>query len=198
MIQGEIDRCIPENGAKLKDNIRWARSFDICFDYSKKFTGYFRRLVNIGGQGFDIFQLMPVISSAFPEYYQRLVRCESVQCQTTGTTFPAIRSPTLAIIDVRTSPSLTPRLRFLSNLNYFHVSLQFFLFPALMAIRALTGRTVPVLAWDSGAAFYTLRLFCPEELGGLGDISAKARMLAEATGRKVEEIADEVKYFLSL
>lgn len=142
-IKGEIDRYIPDNRAA---NIR---------------------LVNIGGQGFDPFQLTPVIFDRFPDYYQKLVACESVQCQTTGTIFPAILSPTVAIVD-------------------------FFLVPVLSAIRVITGKTVPVLAWDSGAAFATLRLFGPEELGGLGDLPAKANLLAEATGRDIREVIHEL------
>lgn len=74
--------------------------------------------------------------------------------------------------------------------------IQFFLVPVLSAIRVITGKTVPVLAWDSGAAFATLRLFGPEELGGLGDLPAKANLLAEATGRDIREVIHEVNYSL--
>lgn len=110
---------------------------------------------------------MPVIFNQFPDYFRRLVACESVQCQATGTTFPTIISPTAAAID-------------------------FFLLPVLLAIRAVTGKTVPVLAWDSSAAFATARLFGSEELGGLGDVAAKANLLTKATGREIGETIHEV------
>ncbi|KAF8227378.1 UDP-Glycosyltransferase/glycogen phosphorylase, partial [Tricholoma matsutake] len=148
-IQGEIDRYIPNNRAG--SNIRWVQM----------------QLVNVGGQGFDVFQLMPVIFNQFPDYFRRLVACESVQCQATGTTFPTIISPTAAAID-------------------------FFLLPVLLAIRAVTGKTVPVLAWDSSAAFATARLFGSEELGGLGDVAAKANLLTKATGREIGETIHEL------
>jgi hypothetical protein len=71
-------------------------------------------------------------------------------------------------------------------------SVQLFHFPVLLAIRALTNKTVPVLAWYPGASFSSLRLFGPEELGGLADVPAKAKALSEATGRDFEDIAREV------
>jgi len=150
--------------------------------------GYFHRLVNIGGQGLDVFQPISVISSVFPDYYRRLIRRESVQCQITGTTFPAIRSPTAVILDVRMTSLLFDLIfsNVPSNFTQTVVS------PALPAIRTLTGRTVPIFAWNPGSAFTMLRFFGPEELGGLSDVLAKAHVLAEATGREIEGIVDEV------
>jgi len=51
------------------------------------------------------------------------------------------------------------------------------------------------LAWSSGSASAILRAFGPEELGGVGDVLAKARVLAEATGRSIEEIIGDVTIF---
>lgn len=153
---------------------------------------YVLRLVNIAGQG-DFFQIMPDISNAFPEYYKKLVSCESVQCQVTGTIFPAVRSPTMAVIEVRAIFFCTPWPSIWSNpLHFCNFTIQLFHFPVLLAIRAITNKTVPVLAWYPGASFSSLRLFGPEELGGLGDIPAKAKALSEATGRDMEDIAYEV------
>ena len=33
----------------------------------------------------------------------------------------------------------------------------------------MTKRTVPILSWHSGSAFFELRIFGPEKYGGLGD-----------------------------
>ena len=61
----------------------------------------------------------------------------------------------------------------------------------------MSGKKVPVFAWDTGAAFATLRLFGPEEYGGLGDVSANASVLAEPNGRDIEEIIHEVNILLA-
>ena len=37
----------------------------------------------------------------------------------------------------------------------------------------------------------------PEEFGGFGDVENKARVQAEATGRKLEEVIDEVSLHFS-
>jgi hypothetical protein len=44
----------------------------------------------------------------------------------------------------------------------------------------------------------TLRFCGPDNLGGLGDIPTKARILAEETGRNEEDITNEVCIFLLL
>jgi len=57
---------------------------------------------------------------------------------------------------------------------------------------------VPIFTWNPASAFTMLRLFGSEELGGLGDVSAKASILAKATGRTIEEIAHEVTILFRL
>jgi hypothetical protein len=56
----------------------------------------------------------------------------------------------------------------------------------------VTGKTIPVLAWNAGYAPSTLRIIAPEKYGGFGDVKTKAKVEAEATGRNVEEIIDKV------
>ncbi|KAF8577002.1 glycosyltransferase family 1 protein [Ramaria rubella] len=124
------------------------------------------RLVNIGGEGFEFFEIFPLLHTAFVDYYGKLINSEPIRCQGTGRTHDAILPPTVAIID-------------------------FFLLDILRAIRATTGTRVPILAWQSTYSSYTLRLLAPETFGGLGDIAKKARTLAEETGRPVEEITHE-------
>jgi hypothetical protein len=67
----------------------------------------------------------------------------------------------------------------------------------MQAIRALTGKSVPILNWHSGNACLILRLFGPEKFGGLGEVPAKACMLAKTTGKNVEELIDEVSILVN-
>lgn len=62
----------------------------------------------------------------------------------------------------------------------------------LEAIRARTGNTVPILAWDTVSIFMTLRMFGPEEMSGIGDVMPKAHTLAAETGRDIDELVEEV------
>ena len=67
--------------------------------------------------------------------------------------------------------------------------------PILQSVREITGKTVPIWNWFSDA-YLPLRMFGPEKYGGLGDVTTKARRVAEATGRDVEEVTKEVRpYF---
>ena len=61
----------------------------------------FHRLVNIGGQGFDAFELMSVAIKSFPDYYRKLVLCESIRSMPTGDDIPPTICPTAVITDVR-------------------------------------------------------------------------------------------------
>jgi hypothetical protein len=56
----------------------------------------------------------------------------------------------------------------------------------------VTGKTIPAFAWNTGYAPATLRILAPEKYGGIGDVATKAQIEAEATGRNVEEVIDEV------
>ncbi|KAF8518320.1 UDP-Glycosyltransferase/glycogen phosphorylase [Gautieria morchelliformis] len=126
------------------------------------------RLVNMYERGgIDLGTLMPMIVQEFPGYYDKLVNCKPVQCLETNHTFEAIRKPTAVVLD-------------------------FFLLPILQHIRSVTGRSIPVLAWGSPYASFTLAVMGPEKFGGFGDVEAKARTQAEATGRKLDDIIDEL------
>ena len=66
------------------------------------------------------------------------------------------------------------------------------------ATRAQTGSSVPILAWSAVNAYLALRLFGPEELGGIGDVLAKARAVVEQTGRDEKEVIEEVAVYSSI
>jgi hypothetical protein len=64
--------------------------------------------------------------------------------------------------------------------------------PILQSVREITGRNVPVWNWWTSGAYPALYVFGPEKYGGLGDVANKAREVAEATGRDVQEVTKEV------
>ena len=61
----------------------------------------FHRLVNIGGQGFDVPELMSAAFKAFPDFYRKLVLCERISYMSTGDDIPPTIRPTAVITDVR-------------------------------------------------------------------------------------------------
>ena len=64
--------------------------------------------------------------------------------------------------------------------------------PVLKSVREISGKDIPVWNWSPSGSYLSLRVFGPEKYGGLGDVENKARQLAEATGRDVEEVTKEV------
>ena len=57
----------------------------------------------------------------------------------------------------------------------------------------MTGKSIPVYCFQTICAAPTIRMFGPEKLGGFGNTQAKARIQIEATGRKMEDVLDEVR-----
>jgi len=145
-IEAECDRYIPQDGANLKSHIRF---------------------INIGGEGFGALDLISIINQAFPDYYAKLARCESVMSKSTGISSASTRPPTVAIVEC----------------NYL---------PIMQAIRAVSGKEVQILNWYSGSALFKLRIFGPEKFGGLGNALERAHSIAGKTGRNVDEVAKEI------
>ena len=54
----------------------------------------------------------------------------------------------------------------------------------MAATRSVSGRSVPVYAWQTTSASALLLMFGPEELGGLGDLNEK---LSKITATDMEE-----------
>jgi hypothetical protein len=104
--QAEVRRYIPEKDSDVRARIRLVLII-VNFTLLVKLNvlSHIRLLKIGGGQNLRPGELFGDIFKAFPEYYDKLVRCEPVQSQSNGTTFPGIRSPTLVILDVRV-PSL--------------------------------------------------------------------------------------------
>ncbi|KAF8572743.1 glycosyltransferase family 1 protein [Ramaria rubella] len=125
------------------------------------------RVVNLGGEGVEPSKLSPFLSKNFPAYYKQLLSSEPIQCLSSGKTFAAIREPTVVVID-------------------------FFLLDILRATRSESGTRVPIYAWQSTYSSAVLRIMGPEQLGGMGDVAAKARAQADATGGDVKAIASQL------
>ena len=56
----------------------------------------------------------------------------------------------------------------------------------------MSGKEIPVFAWENTFAASALHLFGPAKFGGFGDVVTRARIQAEVTGRKVKDVIDEV------
>ena len=78
-----------------------------------------------------------------------------------------------------------------------HFYFQFFAFPVLRATRAISGHSVPIIACVAAGAGAILRLFGPESMGSVGDVSARIHAEAARTGLSVDEIGNKVHICLS-
>ena len=64
------------------------------------------------------------------------------------------------------------------------------------AIRSLTGKSISAYCFEANSVISTIPFLGPERLGGMGNKSLKAHTEADATGRKYEEVLDEVSFFV--
>ena len=74
----------------------------------------------------------------------------------------------------------------------FYLYLQFFAFPQLLATRAVSGRSVPIITFMAAGAGAIIRLFGPESIGGAGDIGPKVDAEVARTGLSADEIGHKV------
>jgi hypothetical protein len=65
---------------------------------------------------------------------------------------------------------------------------------ALKAARRIAGKEYPILLWMPSTARMMLRWQGPVELGGMGDLSEKAKARASMTGATLIDAAVEVRY----
>jgi hypothetical protein len=64
--------------------------------------------------------------------------------------------------------------------------------PQLQATRALSGRSVPIIACGAAGAGFFIRYFGPESMGGAGDIGVKIDAEVARTGLSADEIGPKV------
>ncbi|KDR73124.1 hypothetical protein GALMADRAFT_158263 [Galerina marginata CBS 339.88] len=62
----------------------------------------------------------------------------------------------------------------------------------LDATRAITGHSVPIMAWITGHTSSIIRMFGPESLGGRGDIGAKIDAEVTRTGASPEDVSEKI------
>ena len=62
----------------------------------------------------------------------------------------------------------------------------------MRATRAVSGRSVPIIAFGAAGAGFFLRYFGPESMGGTGDIGAKIDAEVARTGLSADEIGPKV------
>ncbi|EJD00704.1 uncharacterized protein FOMMEDRAFT_157801 [Fomitiporia mediterranea MF3/22] len=75
------------------------------------------------------------------------------------------------------------------------VILDFFFYKALNGVHAISGSSVPVYAWQTGAVAALVYLFGPESMGGNGDIAEK---ISKITGIDTETQNKEIEEASSL
>ena len=69
---------------------------------------------------------------------------------------------------------------------------QLFALSQLQATRAVSGRSVPIIASMAAGAGAIIRYFGPESIGGVGDFAAKTDAEAAHIGLSVDEIGPKV------
>lgn len=72
-------------------------------------------------------------------------------------------------------------------------SIQFLAPAQLHATREITSNEVPIFAWVTGSAPVIIRYYCPENVGGLGDVVGRARKAAIETGKEYERMIEAVR-----
>ena len=143
-------------------------------------------------QDTKLFNLMAKnFTDAYPAVYQSLYQAKSVTCSVTGAIFDAIPPPSAVILDV--SLLMLYAQQWYQLIIYF----QFFAFPQLLATRAVSGRSVPIIAFIAAGAGAIIRFFGPESIGGTGDYGAKIDAEIARTGLSDEEIGPKVDIFVS-
>ncbi|KAF8965577.1 CobB/CobQ-like glutamine amidotransferase domain-containing protein [Flammula alnicola] len=134
-------------------------------------TGKSTRIVSaFSSNEMELSKHIQLFAEAYPAAYKTLLETKPITCATTGTIFDAAPAPSAIVMD-------------------------FLALPQLLATRAITGDSVPVIAWASGGTSSMIRFFGPENIGGLGDFGAKIDAEAARTGKAPEEIGDKALSF---
>jgi hypothetical protein len=142
------------------------------FDESSKKSKALQRirivsLTNISMNGIYPAEGTKLLADAYPAAYQTFYHAKPFTCSATGTMFDAVPAPCAVILD-------------------------FFALPQLMATRAVSGHSVPIISCVAAGAGAIIRLFGPESLGGVGDIGAKIDAEVARTGLSEDEIGPKI------
>ncbi|KDR73125.1 hypothetical protein GALMADRAFT_158264 [Galerina marginata CBS 339.88] len=126
-----------------------------------------RVLSTVQSTSYNGFEIMQPMAETYATAYQTLSEGKSITCAEKNTVFDAVPAPVVVILD-------------------------FVALPQLQATRAITGHSVPIIAWVTGHASAVVRSLGPESLGGRGDIGARVDAELARTGDSLEEISDKI------
>ncbi|KAJ7627934.1 hypothetical protein DFH06DRAFT_725204 [Mycena polygramma] len=113
------------------------------------------------------FVLMPLVAGLYPAAYETLWRGDAIACASTGTTFAAVPPPVAVVLDV-------------------------FAIQQFYATRAISGTTIPILIFVTANAGALVRMFCPESMGGQGELFKKIDAEALRLGKSTDEVGDKM------
>jgi len=126
------------------------------------------RVINVGGEGASVFSLSHVLVPMFGPIYSKLANLEPVLCAT-GKSYGFPLRPSVVIVDPL-------YLEIIQQLRQAHTN----------------GSDVRILALNTGSATFNLRAMGPEKYGGYKDVETKTRELAEATGKDLTTLEEEL------
>ncbi|KZT67341.1 glycosyltransferase family 1 protein [Daedalea quercina L-15889] len=108
-----------------------------------------------------------ILEDSFSKAFERLAHLQPNACVHTGMEFEPLSAPDGVILDFQGRGPLSE-------------------------IRRISRKHVKVYVWFAGASSAIFRMYCPERIGGIGDLPSKSEHLARRTGVSVERAAGEV------
>ncbi|KAH9476096.1 Linamarin synthase 2 [Psilocybe cubensis] len=127
-----------------------------------------RILSSIKHQKLRLVELFRVHAQAYAsEYYPALIQGKALTCAVTGTIFDGVTPPNVVVID-------------------------YMAYPILQVTRAISGTSVPIIAWITGHVSNVIRSMGPEHFGGIGDLGAKMKTEAARLGVSPLELGDSL------
>ncbi|PPQ89615.1 hypothetical protein CVT25_012532 [Psilocybe cyanescens] len=158
----------------LSPNLLDKAQAEISAEFRDRETQSRRRRVRVfssySSNAEDPFSLMGPLIQTYPAIYQALVENKPVSCSVTKTVFDAVSPPDVVVLD-------------------------FFSHAQMLATRAITGRSVPIIAWLTGHVATSIRFWGPQSLGGYGDIERQIDEEVARTGSSRKEIGDRLYNF---
>lgn len=118
--------------------------------------------------------------------YGRLVKEEPIICARTGKELPPIASPDAAVVDASIYKYPFFSIEMLMN------GVQCIGYPSLQVVRELSVKPVKVFSWMPSQQSSLVYPLAPVRYGGREDVRPKIREEAARTGRKIEEVLEEV------
>ena len=153
----------------------------ICLKFNRILSSF--NLSNV----VDPADFLNLFADTYPAAYQTLYEAKPITCSLTSTTFDAVRAPCAVILDVS-----LPIYDSSTNSSWLFLYFQLLAYSQLQATRAVTGRSVPIIALAVGGAGPFIRYCGPEFMGGAGDIGTKTDAEVARTGLSADEIGSKV------